>query len=169
MTMPDRGGRVLPESTGHDPFDALVIRTDFGDDASWHAVVEELLRPWGPDGAFPPRVRLIDAPAWSGATADDVLAAVGEDDDLGVVFLADRATRDSPARALLALTTIRDDDGDLDPVHYQDLIDAPEPREFRAAPAAIHGIHVNVALGNLDFAEFAAAAAKEPDRVLRPF
>lgn len=22
MTMPDRGGRVLPESTGHDPFDA---------------------------------------------------------------------------------------------------------------------------------------------------
>lgn len=83
-------------------------------------------------------------------------------------FLSDRRTMESPARALLALTTTWEDEGDLDPVYYQELIDSPEPREFRTAPAAVHEIYVNLALGNMDFAEFAAAASAEPDQVLRP-
>ncbi|MFB7939756.1 DUF6924 domain-containing protein [Streptomyces sp. NPDC056049] len=168
MTMPEGLERVLPEIAGRDPFDALVIRTDFGDDTSWTAVVGELRLPWGPDGEFPAHVRVVDAPAWSGATADEVLAAVDEDEYLSVVFVADRFTMESPTRGLLALSTVWEDEGDLDPVYYQELIESPEPREFRAAPAAVHGVHVNVTLGNLDFAEFAAAASAEPDQVLRP-
>ncbi|MEV7373710.1 hypothetical protein AB0O51_22895 [Streptomyces sp. NPDC090301] len=62
-----------------------------------------------------------------------------------------------------------EDEGDLDPVYYQELIDSPEPREFRTAPAAVHEIHVNLTLGTMDFAEFAAAASAERDQVLRPF
>ncbi|MEV6264550.1 hypothetical protein AB0M42_27900 [Streptomyces sp. NPDC051784] len=46
MTSPENVGRVLPE-IGRDLFDVLVIRTDFGDDEAWTAVVEELHRPWG--------------------------------------------------------------------------------------------------------------------------
>ncbi|MFB7032392.1 hypothetical protein ACFCXG_37680, partial [Streptomyces sp. NPDC056295] len=42
------------------------------------------------------------------------------------------------------------------------------PREFRAVPAAVHEIHTNLTLGNMDFAEFAAAASREPDQVMRP-
>ncbi|MFE1546128.1 DUF6924 domain-containing protein [Streptomyces sp. NPDC058718] len=107
MTMPEGLGRALPEIVGRDMFDALVIRTDFSDDESWNAVVGELRRPWGPSGEFPAGVQVVDAPAWSGATVDEVLAAV-------------------------------------------------------------HAVHVNLTLGNMGFAEFAAAASTEPDQVLRP-
>ncbi|MFE7585589.1 DUF6924 domain-containing protein [Streptomyces gardneri] len=168
MTMPAGFERVLTEIVGRDMFDALVIRTDFSDDESWNAVVAELQRPWGPADEFPATVQVVDAPAWSGATADEVLAAVDEDEYLSVVFLADRHTMQSPVRALLALTTTWEDEGDLDPVYYQELIESPEPQEFRAAPATVHAVHANLTLGNMDFAEFAAAASAEPDKVLRP-
>ncbi|MEU9360957.1 hypothetical protein AB0D35_22960 [Streptomyces sp. NPDC048301] len=85
-----------------------------------------------------------------------------------VVFLADRTTMQSPARALLALSTTWEDVSGLDPVYYQELIESPEPRDFRALPAAVHGVQVNLALGNVDFAECAGAACEEPDQVLRP-
>ncbi|MFE8937930.1 DUF6924 domain-containing protein [Streptomyces sp. NPDC007872] len=168
MTMPEGLERVLPEIVGRDMFDALVIRSDFSDDESWAAVVGELRRPWGPDGEFLARVHVVDAPAWSGATADEVLAAVDEDEDLSVAFLADRHTMQSPTRSLLALSTVWEDEGDLDPVFYQELVESPEPREFRTVPAAVHSVHVNVTLGNMGFAEFATTASAEPDRVLRP-
>ncbi|MFD9428699.1 MULTISPECIES: DUF6924 domain-containing protein [unclassified Streptomyces] len=166
MTLPENLERVLPE-IGRDLFDVLVIRTDFSDDDSWNAVVGELHRPWGPGGEFAAAVQLVDAPAWSGATADEVLAAV-VDEDLIVVFLADRGTMKSPARALLALSTVWEDVSGLDPVYYQELIESPDPREFRALPAAVHGVQVDLALGNVDFAEYAGAASAEPDQVLRP-
>ncbi|WP_406861341.1 hypothetical protein ABZO31_13145 [Streptomyces sp. HUAS MG47] len=159
---------MLPEWSGRDEFDALVIRTDFSDDESWSAVVGELRRPGGPSDEFPATVQVVDAPAWSGATAEEVLAVVDGDDHVSVVFLADRHTMDSPVRALLALTTSWEDVSELDPVYYQELIDSPEPREFRAVPTAVHDVHVNLTLGNMGFAEFAQAAAEEPDQVLRP-
>ncbi|MFF5638237.1 DUF6924 domain-containing protein [Streptomyces sp. NPDC012825] len=168
MTMPEGLERVLPEMVGRDMFDALVIRTDFSDDESWSVVVRELRRPWGPDSEFPANVQVVDVLAWSGATADEVLTAVDEDEYLSVVFVADRYTMESPRRGLLALSTVWEDEGDLDPVYYQELIESPEPREFRAAPAAVHSAHVNVTLGNMGFAEFATAASAESDQVLRP-
>ncbi|MFI8423603.1 DUF6924 domain-containing protein [Streptomyces sp. NPDC085479] len=168
MTMPEGLERALPEIAGRDMFDALVIRTDFSDDESWNAVVGELRLPWGPSGEFPARVQVIDTPAWSGAAADEVLAAVDEDEYLSVVFVADRYTMQSPTRALLALTTVWEDEDDLDPVYYQELIESPEPRQFRTSSTAVHEVHANLTLGNMGFAEFAAAASAEPDQVLRP-
>lgn len=73
----------------------------------------------------------VEARAWSGVTADEVLAAVDGDEFLSVVFLADRDTTRSPARALPALTTVWEDESDLDPVPYQELIESPQPSEFR--------------------------------------
>ncbi|WP_442805546.1 transposase [Streptomyces sp. NBC_00385] len=158
MMLPENPERVLPE-IGRDLFDVLVIRTDFSNDEAWNAVVGELHRPWGPGGEFAAAVQLVDAPAWSGATADEVLAAV-VDEDLIVVFIADRGTMQSPARALLALSTVWEDVSGLDLVYYQELIESPEPREFRALPAAVHGVQVGLALGNEGFAEFAGAASQ---------
>ncbi|MFC8791645.1 DUF6924 domain-containing protein [Streptomyces cinereoruber] len=74
------------------------------------------------------------------------------------------ATRCGRRRGLPALTTIREDEDGLGPVSHQELI---EPPEFRAAPAAVHSVRANVTLGTMDFAEFAAAASAESDRVLR--
>ncbi|MEV2200039.1 hypothetical protein AB0E11_08535 [Streptomyces fradiae] len=168
MTVPEGLEGSLPETAGRDLLDAVVIRTAFGDDEPWNAVVGELRRPWGPSSDGPAAgVLVVDAPAWSEATADEVLAAVGGDEYLDVVFLADRHTMESPAHALPALTTIREDEDHLDPVHHRELVESPEPREFRAAPAAVYAVHVHVALGNTGFAELAAAASAEPDRVLR--
>ncbi|WP_051844748.1 DUF6924 domain-containing protein [Streptomyces globisporus] len=75
-------------------------------------------------------------------------------------------TMQSPARALLALSTVWEEEGGLDPVYYQELIESPEFREFRAAPAAVHVVHANLTRGNMGFAEFAAAASAEPDQAL---
>ncbi|QYA98271.1 hypothetical protein KZO11_34095 [Streptomyces anulatus] len=66
-------------------------------------------------------MQLVDAPAWSGATADEVLAAV-VDEELIVVFLADRVTIKSLARALLALSIVWEDVSGL-PAYYQELIE----------------------------------------------
>ncbi|MEW1698250.1 hypothetical protein [Streptomyces sp. NPDC091278] len=168
MTVSEGVGRTLSGIAGRGMFDALVIRVDVSDDESWNRVVGELRRPWGPSGEFPAKVRVVDAPAWSGTTSDEVLAAVDDDEYLSAVFLADQHTMRASARALLALTTIWEDEGDLDPAYYQELVELPEPREFRAAPAAVHGVHASLTLGNMGFAEFAAAASTEPDQVLRP-
>lgn len=158
--------RALPEPVDSELFDALVIRTDFSDNEAWNAVLEELRRPWGPEGEFPASVRVVDVPAWAGATADEVLAAVNE--SWSVVFVADHTTMRSPLRALLALSTGWEDVSTLDPVYYQELIESPEPREFRTMPVAAHGVHIDLALGNVHFAEYAEAAREEPDQVLRP-
>ncbi len=87
----------------------------------------------------------------------------------GRTGLTDRETMQSPTRALLALSTRWEDENTLDPVYYQELlIESPEPRDFRAVPAAVHGVQLDLALGNVNFAEYAGAAAEEPDHVLRP-
>ncbi len=71
--------RELPEIVGRDMSDALVIRTDFSDDESWDAVVGELSWSVGAGREFPGSMRVVDAPVWSGAIADEVLAAVDKD------------------------------------------------------------------------------------------
>ncbi|MFJ7631308.1 DUF6924 domain-containing protein [Streptomyces sp. NPDC097595] len=101
------------------------------------------------------------------ATYASLLAAV-VDEDLVVVFLADRGTMTSPVRALLAVSAGWEDVSGLDPVYDQELMESPEPREFRALPAAVHGVQLDLALGNGDFAAYAGAASAEPDQVLRP-
>jgi hypothetical protein len=55
--------KTLREIVGRDEFDALVIRTDHGDEAAWQAVVADLARPWGDDGEFEASVHLVDDPA----------------------------------------------------------------------------------------------------------
>ncbi|MFD5032422.1 DUF6924 domain-containing protein [Streptomyces sp. NPDC058220] len=159
---------VLPEIAGRDEFAALIIRTDYNDEATWQAVVAEATQPWGNNGEFEAHVHLVDDPVWAGATPDAVLTAVRRDEDLSVVFIADRATMQSARRALLALTTSTEDE-DLDPMYYQELIDSPPPREFRTTPAAVHDVHANLSIANLDFEDFAEAALAGPEGILRPF
>ncbi|MEU8884645.1 DUF6924 domain-containing protein [Streptomyces hydrogenans] len=165
MTDQERRDDARRAIEGWDTWAAFVVRTDFGDEAAWREVLAELD---GPDGDVETGVRVLDAPCWSGASVEEVLAAVDDDEGPAAVFLADRHTRESPVRALLAVDTLWEDESGLDPEYCQELVDAPAPREFRLVPAAVHGVHANLELGNLGFEEFAASAAAGLGGVLRP-
>ncbi|MFJ6087986.1 DUF6924 domain-containing protein [Streptomyces sp. NPDC092369] len=153
---------MLPSVTDREEFSALVIRTDFGDSAAWLAVCQELSRPWG-NGDYEPAVHIIDDPAWAGATADEVIAAVSADEDLSVVFIADWTTMRDNDHALLAVAVLTREECQSD-------------EEFeiyggsvRAAPIGIHDIHANLSIANLDFADVVDAAQSDPAGVFRSF
>lgn len=157
--------RALPAVTGHDEFDALVVRTDYHDDRAWQRVTAALT---GPEGAalYEAHVHFIDDPVWAGATVEDVLAAVRADENLAVVFLADRMTMRAENQALLAVTTLTREDCEADE-DYEQLTEFG--REFRTIPAAVHGIHANLSIGNLGFEEYGAWAQDDPEGVYRSF
>ncbi|MEV6676989.1 hypothetical protein AB0N09_08985 [Streptomyces erythrochromogenes] len=156
---------MLPEVAGRDEFSALVIRTDYDDEPAWRAVVAAL-HEQGVDGEFEASVHVVDDPVWAGATPDAVVAAVGRDEDLSVVFIADGATMRSPHRALLALDLGAEEE-DLDPEYYRELVDSPPPREFRTVPAGVHDVHANLSIANMDFEEYAHEALADPEGVYR--
>ncbi|MDQ0306642.1 hypothetical protein J2S46_001198 [Kitasatospora herbaricolor] len=152
---------MLPAVVGrHDA--ALVIRTDFADAAAWPAVRAELSGPWC-DGDLDPQIHVVDDPAWDGAAADDVIAAVRADEELTVVFLADS-------------TTMRDHGHPLLAVAVPTRNDCASDEEFEAAggtvrtvPAGIEAIHANLSIANLDFADVVDAARTDPAGVFRSF
>lgn len=164
--------RALPafELTGRNPaddFDPVVVRTDHTDDVAWRAVVAGLRSVWDEGSGAEVCFHLVDDPRWAGATAEEVARAAAAVEDLGVVFLADAVTMRSPSRSLLALNLFADEDEDLDPAFYQELIDNPPAREFRTVPGEVHGVHVNLALANVDFQELADMAREDPEGVFR--
>ncbi|WP_329402818.1 hypothetical protein OG523_01150 [Streptomyces virginiae] len=121
----------------------------------------------GEGGEYEAEVHLVDDPVWAGATIEAVVTAVMRDEDLSVVFVADDITMKSARHALLALDPFHEDE-DLDPMYYQELIDSPPAREFRTTPAAVHDVHANLSIGNMDFREFATDAPADPEGILRP-
>ncbi|MGW1336295.1 DUF6924 domain-containing protein [Streptomyces rubiginosohelvolus] len=159
--------KELPEIVRADEWAPLVIRTDYTDDAAWGEVVAALERAVEGERDWEAAVHLVEDRRWDGVTGDEALAAAARDEELSVVFLADEVTMRSPLRPLLALDLGADDDEDLDPVYYQELIDSPPPREVRVAPDAVHMVHANLQLANVDFPEFVQDAAADPDGVVR--
>ncbi len=160
-------GKELPEIVRADEWVPLVIRTDYTDDAAWREVVAALERAVEGEREWEAAVHLVEDRRWDGVTGDEAVAAAARDEELSVVFLADGVTMRSPLRPLLALDLGADDDEDLDPMYYQELIHSPQPREVRVAPDAVHMVHGNLQLANVDFPEFVEDAAADPDGVVR--
>ncbi|MFH8402668.1 DUF6924 domain-containing protein [Streptomyces anulatus] len=158
--------KELPEIVKADEWAPLIIRTDYTDDSAWREIIAELGRV-AEVRAWESPAHLVDDRRWGGVTGEEALVAAARDEELSVVFLADGVTMRSPLRPLLALDLGADDDEDLDPMYYQELIDAPAPREVRVVPAAAHMVHGNLQLANVDFPEFAEEAAVDPDGVVR--
>ncbi|MFB8138685.1 DUF6924 domain-containing protein [Streptomyces parvus] len=155
--------KELPEIVRADEWVPLVIRTGYTDDAAWGEIVAALERAVEGESV----AHLVEDRLWDGVTGDEAVAAAARDEELSVVFLADGVTMRSPLRPLLALDLGADDDEDLDPMYYQELIDSPQPREVRVAPDAVHMVHGNLQLANVDFPEFVEDAAADPDGVVR--
>ncbi|MER6148482.1 DUF6924 domain-containing protein [Streptomyces hirsutus] len=157
--------RALPAVTGRDEFDALVVRIDYLDDQAWQDVAAALMEPWG-DRQYEAHVHFIDDPAWAGATVDEVLTAVCGDDNLAVVFLADRTTMQAESHPLLAVTTLTREEC-VDEEDYEQLTEFG--RDFRTIPAGLHDVHANLSIGNLGFEEYAASAHDDPEGIYRSF
>lgn len=151
-----------------DEFDKLLVRTHFGDDTAWQAVLAESLKPWGDeedDEDFQSTTFAVDDPRLRGMSADDVREALSASDEHApVVFIADEETMRSPHLPLLALNLVADDQDD-EPSHHSDAI----RRQCRIVPREASGLHCNVVLGNMDFEDWSATAHSSPDGIFHSF
>jgi hypothetical protein len=154
--------KALPAVTGRDAFAALIVRTDYSNEMAWQSVRVELSRPWG-DGDYEPLVHVVDDPAWAEATAGEVVIAVSAEEDLSVVFLADRTTMRSRHCALLAVAVLTREECESDEEY------GAYGGSVRTVPAGVHDIHANLAIANLDFADVIDAARTDPEDVFRSF
>ncbi|MBL1111305.1 hypothetical protein JK364_02590 [Streptomyces sp. 110] len=154
--MPNSSMLPAIDFTRHDfESEALVIRTDHSDDEAWRAVVDLLGQP--DQNGFEVRTYLVDNRAFAGASPDDVLSAAAAEPALEVVFLADAAAMRGE-HTLLAVSTGSQEleEGDME-----------LPREFRLLPPEVNLMHVNLAIGHMDFWEFAYHASLAADGILR--
>ncbi|MFG2779507.1 DUF6924 domain-containing protein [Streptomyces prunicolor] len=141
---------------------ALIIRTDYHDEQAWAAVRAELMRSWG-DGDFEPYVHIADDPKWVGYTSAQILSAALTDDELSVVFLADRDSMSDGPVTLLAVAVLAREECDSDEEFEAD------GGEFRTVPAGVHEIHANLMIANLSFGDFKEAAEQDPQDTFRGF
>jgi hypothetical protein len=121
-----------------DDLTSLVLRTDFSDDAAW----DELRAVLRSEGAHRSATYVSD-PAYAGVTIQTLVetdAAASEDDKLTYLFLADAVTMSNDEWLLLAV----------------DLEGEPG-RTFRVQPSAFTDVSANLAIANMDFADFADA------------
>jgi len=149
-----------------------LLRADFSDAPAWAAVVQAVTADadFGPsddpdddDGSYTPNIQAIDDRTFEGATGR-ALAEARDGEMYGYVLLADsRAMREAIAGSELTLV-------------YVDLSVAPEDaeefgdelgREFRCEVSEIASIEANLAIANMDFADFADNV--DEDGVFRGF
>ena len=143
--------RILPGPDERKAFGAVVLRTDYSDEAAWRALREVL--PAG-DTDRPPL--LVENTAWAGAAVEQVLAAGAGSRGLEVVFVADRAALADPEHKLLAVTVAGGRP-------------AGPGRAFRIVPAWVPVLDDSLAIGALNFGEFAEAAAQDAEGAFRGF
>ncbi len=154
--------KPLPDATARDEYDAVIVRTDYTDHSAWQEVVRLLT---AKESEWTSDVHLVEDPAWAGVGVDEVVAAASGK-ELSVVFLADSITMRADHHAVLAVTTKTREDCESDEEWEYEI---GYGREFRTVPAAVHEIHGNRELGNMDFQDFSGCAHLDPDRVFRGF
>lgn len=147
---------------GRDRDAALIIRTDYSDEQAWTAVQAELMKSWG-DGDFEPYVHIADDPKWAGCTSAQIVSAALADEELSVVFLADRDSMRGVPITLLAVAVLAREDCDSDEEFEAD------GGEFRTVLAGVHEMHANLMIANLSFGDFKEAAEQDPRGTFQGF
>lgn len=99
---------------------------------------------------LPEAFHIVDDPAWAGATKEQVRDRLGSDFGQYFVLIVDRTTLAHPERPVLVVD-----------LHEQSL------NEFRAVPAQVGAIQINLSLANMDFADFSESV--DPDGIFRGF
>ncbi len=129
--------------------ESLTVRTDFTDDAAWGQVKAAMVQPH-PLHGFQANVEFIDDKRYDGLAVDRVLELFPDGSDQTFVFLVDHMTISDPEHPVLCI----------------DLFDQ-RGRTFRVIPSELWGVENNLAIANMDFAEFADNA--DEDGVFRGF
>jgi hypothetical protein len=126
---------------------ALVLRTDFTDDAAWQALCAAIQQPVGQYQAY---VEFLSDPQYDGLMVPQLLALNPQDEDHTFMFLVDHT----------ALTHADH------PILVVDLVEQPG-RTFRVIPSEMWGIENNLSIANMDFEEFAENV--DADGIFRGF
>ncbi|WP_245240560.1 DUF6924 domain-containing protein [Streptomyces spiramenti] len=120
----------------------LLVRTDFGDDAAWAALIATVSAPFpGSEDGYGDAIEFVDDPAFEGATPEQVLAQTRNRGSEGiiadVVVLADAVTLREPGSRVLVMPMT--DDIGLD---------------FRVRADAVGSMLPNLGLSNMDLDDF---------------
>ena len=120
---------------------AIVVRTDFDNQAAWNQVVKLIRAPVELAGeAFYAHVDLMDDARYRNVSTAEVIALVPAEYKFSFLFIVDQRTLSSNDFVVLVV--------DLNGSDHQ---------SFRAGPSDIQGIENNLSIANMDFAEFANA------------
>jgi len=134
---PDRPPLVVED-------DLVVVRTDFSDDETWAAILDEVRTGQFGEQAVAPT----DDPGWAGADFEEVVAALPEGFDGEVVYLVDAVAMTREDHAVLAVNTeIPATSADYEP-------EEGVARTLRIAPALVTTMHVNLQIANLSWEEY---------------
>jgi hypothetical protein len=119
--------------------DALLIRTDFSDEARWLAVVNTTTRE-NSDG-FVANLTVVDDPTWAGASVQDVISAHAGHKERVVAFVFDTAAAtDKEQHALLCIN-----------------LASKKVRTIRVLPTEVWSVENNLSLGNMEWRDFASS------------
>jgi hypothetical protein len=132
----------LPETRN-----ALVLRTDFSDDAAWEAVCQAIKEPVGDFQAY---VDCVSDPIYNNVTVDKLLELTASNSKRWFMFAVDQMTVSSAEHPILVID-----------LSYE------RGRTFRVIPGEMWGVENNLSLANMDFAEFADHV--DPDGIFRGF
>lgn len=124
-----------------------LIRTDFSDQEAWHATLQAVR---ARHDIFEGSFHVIDDPSYAGATPQAIVERLGPRFDQTYIMVVDRTTLSHPERPVLIVNLWERSMG-----------------EFRAVPAQVGAIQINLSLANMDFEDFAGAA--DTDGIFRGF
>jgi hypothetical protein len=116
---------------------ALVLRTDFSNQAAWERICTIIQKPVGVF-RFRANVDFVDDIEYADITKDQLLEIIPKDYSHSFIIIVDRAAISHPDHPLLIV----------------DLYDG-SGQEFRAVPSQVQGIENNLSIANMDFEEFA--------------
>jgi hypothetical protein len=147
------GGRGSDPYTG-DPddsrgasTDAIVIRTDFSDQAAWQSVRTTI---GTPVGGFRAYVQFVDERAHDGLTGDRLRDVLTARSPHRYAIVADRMTMAHPDHPLRVVA-----------------LSSADGRAFRALPSRIQSVENNLSIANMNFEDFADAVGA--DGIFRGF
>lgn len=128
---------------------ALILRTDFSNQAAWEGICAEIRNPVG-IFRFRANVEFLDDAEYAGITKAQLLKRIPYHYRHSFIALVDQTAISHPDHPLLIL----------------DLFEGSR-NEFRAIPSQIQGIENNLSMANMDFEEFADAV--DEDGIFRRF
>lgn len=128
---------------------ALILRTDFSNQAIWEAIYREIQKPVG-IFRFRANVDFLDGAEYAGITRQQLLELIPQNYNHTFIVIVDQMAISHPDHPLLIV----------------DLYEG-SGNEFRAIPSQIQGIENNLSIANMDFEEFAEAV--DEDGIFRDF